>query len=198
MSKIPTILTTDEATRILNAIRFPKGPRSQSSQSYRNYLCTLFMLDAGLRVSEVIQLKRHMLWQDGQVISALSVPAEIAKMHRSRIIPLSEQLKKEISFMHEHTWTNNVESPLAYVFHTGDHYKHITPRRIQQVISTAGLATIGRRVWPHVFRHTFANKLMRVTNIRVVQELLGHKNLTSTQIYTHPNNQDLLKAIEKM
>lgn len=198
MSKPPTILTADEAARILNAIRFPKGPRTQSGQSYRNYVCSLFMLDTGLRVSEVIQLKRHMLWRDGQVISSLSVPAEIAKLHNSRIIPLSERLKLEIIFMHKHTWINGPESGLAYVFHAGDWNKHITARRIQQVICQAGIATIGRRVWPHVFRHTFANKLMRVTNIRVVQELLGHKNLTSTQIYTHPNNQDLLKAIEKM
>ncbi len=198
MSKVPTILTAEETKRILNAIRYPKGPGSQQPQSYRNFVCTLFMLDAGLRVSEAIQLKRHMLWQNDQVISSLSVPAEIAKLHNSRIIPLSERLKTEIIFMHEHTWTNSPEYANDYVFHTGGGSKHVTPRRIQQVISAAGLATIGRRVWPHVFRHTFANKLMRVTNIRVVQELLGHKNLTSTQIYTHPNSQDLLTAIEKM
>lgn len=198
MSKIPTILTADETERILNAIRYPKGPRTQTAQSFRNYVCTLFMLDAGLRISEAIQLKRFMVWQGGIVVSSLSVPAEIAKLHKSRIIPLSERLKLEIIFMHEHTWINSLESNLAYVFHAGDHDKHVTARRIQQVISAAGLATIGRRVWPHVFRHTFANKLMRVANIRVVQELLGHRNLSSTQIYTHPNNQDLLKAIEKM
>ncbi|MBA7623571.1 Tyrosine recombinase XerD [subsurface metagenome] len=195
MSKTPTILTTEETERILNAIRFPKGPRTQTMQSYRNYLCCLFMLDAGLRVSEVIQLKRFMLWKDGQVVSSLSVPAEIAKLHRSRIIPMSEALRDEIIFMHDNVWINLPEASLGYVFHSGGYQKHITARRIQQVISQAGLATIGRRVWPHVFRHSFANRLMRVTNIRVVQELLGHKNLTSTQIYTHPNSQDLLKAI---
>lgn len=195
MPKPPTILTTEETERILEAIRYPKGPRSQTTQSYRNYLCTLFMLDAGLRVSEAIQLKRFMLWKDGQVISSLSVPAEIAKLHKSRIIPLSERLRLEIIFMHEYLWINGPEENLAYVFHAGDRTMHITARRMQQIICQAGIATIGRRVWPHVFRHTFANRLMRVTNIRVVQELLGHKNLTSTQIYTHPNSQDLLKAI---
>lgn len=195
MSKPPTILTLEETERILQAIRYPKGPRSQSPQSYRNFLCTLFMLDTGLRVSEAIQLKRFMLWRNGRAVSSLSVPAEIAKLHRSRIIPLSERLREEIAFMHEEVWINKPEAELAYVFHTGDWRKHLTPRRIQQVICQAGLSTIGRRVWPHVFRHTFANRLMRVTNIRVVQELLGHRNLTSTQVYTHPNSQDLLNAI---
>lgn len=198
MSKIPTILTVEESDRVLNAIRYPKGPRSQTATSFKNYLCTLIMLDAGLRVSEVIQLKRFMLWNNGQCVKALSVPAEIAKLHRERVIPLSARLEIEIIFMHEYLWTNCEESQLAYVFHTGRPEHHITARRIQQIICAAGMATLGRRVWPHVLRHTFATRLMRVTSTRVVQELLGHKNLASTQIYTHPNSQDLVKAITAM
>jgi integrase/recombinase XerC len=49
-----------------------------------------------------------------------------------------------------------------------------------------------------MLRHTFATNLMRTTNARVVQQLLGHKNLSSTQIYTHPNQQDLKKAIDSL
>jgi len=156
------------------------------------------MLDTGLRVSEVIQLKRFMVWQNGVVVAALSVPPEIAKLHRSRVIPLSARLKEEIVFMNEYQWLNSPESSTWYIFHTGRTTHHITARRVQQITCRAGLATIGRRIWPHVFRHTFASRLMRVTNIRIVQELLGHKNLTSTQVYTHPNSQDLLNAINGM
>ncbi|GAH69734.1 unnamed protein product, partial [marine sediment metagenome] len=49
---------------------------------------------------------------------------------------------------------------------------------------------------PHMLRHTFASKLMRVTSMRTVQELLGHSSITSTQIYTHPNEDDKKKAIK--
>lgn len=49
-----------------------------------------------------------------------------------------------------------------------------------------------------MLRHTFATRLMQKTNIRVVQQLLGHKSLSSTQVYTHPNADDLQKAIENL
>jgi len=195
MSKPPTILTTEESERVLHAIKYPEGPRSMSNKSFRNYLCALFMLDAGLRVSEAIQLKRYMLAQTGQAISILSVPALIAKNHQPRQIPLSTRIQEEIKFMIDNLWITTMESKVWYVFCTNDSNKHITARRVRQIIHTASINTIGKHIWPHVLRHTFATRLMRVTNIRTVQELLGHKNLTSTQIYTHPNSQDLLTAI---
>ncbi|GAH96402.1 unnamed protein product, partial [marine sediment metagenome] len=55
-----------------------------------------------------------------------------------------------------------------------------------------------REIHPHILRHTFATRLMSKTSMRVVQELLGHKNLSSTQIYTHPNNADLQEAIDSL
>lgn len=198
MSKIPTILTYDESDRLLNAIRYPLGPESQTRTSFRNYLMALFMLDAGLRVSEVIQLRRFMIFADTGAVHTLKVTPEIAKNHTPRYIPLSERLKKEIESLHNYIWINNPETSLRYVFFTNDSEKHITARRVQQIINTAGTATIGRKVWPHVLRHTFATRLMRVTNTRIVQELLGHKKISSTQIYTHPNSQDLHKAIAEM
>lgn len=198
MSRTPEILTLEETDRLLNAIKYPQGPHSLRPKSFRNYLMALFMLDAGLRVSEVIQLKRYMIFNLGLVVSALSVPAEIAKMHRARVIPLTDLLRKEIGIIANEIWITHPESSAFYVFPGGKRNSHITARRVRQVVSAASLATIGRHVWPHVLRHTFASRLMRVTNIRVVQELLGHKNLASTQVYTHPNSQDLLTAIAKM
>lgn len=198
MSNPPEILTIEETERLLNAIKYPQGPYSLTPKNFRNYLMALFMLDTGLRVSEVIQLKRNILYTQGQFVSALSVPAEIAKLHRSRIIPLSDRLRKEIGILVKQYWIFSPESSAFYVFPGPKHHSHITARRVQQIICTAGMNTLGRRVWPHILRHTFATRLMRVTNTRVVQELLGHKNLTSTQVYTHPNSQDLLKAITDM
>lgn len=194
--KTPTVLATEETERLLNAIKHPAGPRSMSAISFRNYLLALFMLDAGLRVSEAIQLRRWMISHEGHSRQTLTILCEIAKNHRQRTIPLSEQLQTEITYMINYFWLNNLESRLDFVFHCGFGSKHITARRIQQIIKQAGMNTLGKAVWPHVLRHTFATRLMRVTSTRVVQELLGHKNLTSTQVYTHPNSQDLLKAIK--
>lgn len=198
MSKTPTILTLDETERLLNALKYPQGQRSLSPTNFRNYLMALFMLDAGLRVSEVIQLKRYMICLQNRPVQTLTVEGIIAKNHKPRLIPMSERLKQEIGLMIDTMWIHVPEASTYYVFHSGNIKKHITARRIQQIICAAGMNTLGRRVWPHVLRHTFATRLMRVTSTRVVQELLGHKNLTTTQIYTHPNSQDLLNAIDGM
>ncbi len=198
MSQTPTVLNQVEAERVLNAIKYPDGPHSLSPTSFRNYLIALFMLDAGLRVSEVIQLRRYMIAGQNHPKSVLQVDASIAKNHNPRSIPMTTRLKEEIGFLINQVWINRPEGGMFYVF-TGTHpRKHISARMVQLITCKAGMATIGRRVWPHVFRHTFATRLMRVSSTRVVQELLGHKNLTSTQIYTHPNSQDLLNAIDGM
>jgi len=74
----------------------------------------------------------------------------------------------------------------------------ITTRQVERIIKHAAIASIGRPANPHMLRHTFATKLMRITNVRVVQELLGHRNLSSTQIYTHPNQDDFAAAIRNL
>lgn len=156
------------------------------------------MLDAGLRNSEAIQLKRFMICWSTTPADVLNVPAEIAKNHTGRSIPLTPRLKAEIGYLFDNSFTNYYKSPDWYVFHAGDPTKHITSRRVHQIIGRAGMAILAKHVWPHMLRHTFATRLMRVASIRVVQELLGHSKITSTQIYTHPNSQDLLNAIEEM
>jgi len=53
-------------------------------------------------------------------------------------------------------------------------------------------------IHPHTLRHTFATKLLEKSNIRVVQQVLGHKNLQSTMIYTHPSKNVILEAINEI
>lgn len=85
-----------------------------------------------------------------------------------------------------------------FVFSSRISRSPISTRQVHRIVNFAFLKAIGKVVHPHMLRHTFATRLMRVTNSRIVQELLGHKKLTSTQIYTHPNSDDLKKAIDKM
>lgn len=198
MSKIPTILTLEEGERFLQALKFPKGPARLAYRNFRNYLAAMFMLHAGLRVSEVIQLKAGMILEDKTPKRILRINEEIAKGNKAREIPMNEPLRTQIQYLSDCFLIDSISLYTNYVFTGTDKTKPITPRRIQQVFKTASMNTIGRRVWPHVLRHTFATRLLRVTSTRIVQELLGHQSLASTQIYTHPNSQDLLKAIEKM
>jgi len=85
-----------------------------------------------------------------------------------------------------------------HVFQVPNTNRCITTRQIENIVLAASMKSLGRPLNPHMLRHTFASKLLRVTNIRTVQILLGHSCITSTQIYTHPNEDDKKKAIDAM
>lgn len=163
---------------------------------YRNYLIILLMLDTGIRVGELVQLQINDLWMNERPVDSLVIRAEIAKGGHERIIPISTRLANAITNASESVWTfyHNAVFPFAFArfFCT----VHFTTRQVQRIVSFAGETALRKKLTPHMLRHTFATRLMRQTNIRVVQELLGHSRLSSTQIYTHPNHADLKKAID--
>ena len=131
-------------------------------------------------------------------VTSLLVRPVIAKNHKERSIPITTRLCEALKKMNEsHLYGVPTNVPLrAFPSRVTD--KSLSRRQVYKIINSAAVAALGRSVNPHVLRHTFASKLMRVTSMRTVQELLGHSNITSTQIYTHPNEQDKHKAIENM
>ncbi len=194
----PKTLTTDECNRLLEALRNADGTSNQVRRGIRNYTFALVMLDAGLRVKEVAGLEVTDLIFNNAPVTSLLVRPEIAKNHQERIIAISARLCEAISQMNESYWSQAHANVHLSAFTSSIFDKPLTTRQVRRIISSAAIRSIGRSVHPHVLRHTFASKLMRVTSMRTVQELLGHKNLSSTQIYTHPNEQDKHKAIENM
>jgi len=69
---------------------------------------------------------------------------------------------------------------------------------VQRVCAIAGLAFLGFSINPHMFRHTFGTRLMRIAPIEVVRRLMGHACLSSTQVYMHPDSDDLKNAIKSL
>ncbi len=197
-SKAPKTLTTDECNRLLYELRNTNGTAAQVRRGIRNYTFALVMLDAGLRVSEVTGLYVTDLIFNNAPVTSVLVRAEIAKNHHERLIAISTRLSEAISQMFLAYWSDHYENVKHRAFTSSKLDKPLTTRQVRRTISIAAIRSLGRSVHPHVLRHTFASKLMRVTDMRTVQELLGHMNITSTQIYTHPNEQDKHKAIENM
>jgi site-specific recombinase XerD len=197
-SKSPKTLTTDECHRLLDALQISDGTPKQVRRGIRNYTLALVMLDAGLRVSETIGLDVTDLIFNNAPVTSVLVRQEIAKNHEERTIAVSTRLSKALEKMNESHWSGVPANVQHKAFTSGRGEESLTRRQVHKIISSAAIRSLGRSVHPHVLRHTFASKLMRVTNMRTVQELLGHSNITSTQIYTHPNEQDKHKAIEKM
>lgn len=198
MSNSPKTLDVTEQHQLLDALLCKDAPHKSFRKGIRNYLIGCLMLEAGLRVGEVVALKIRHLYFGGIPVLNLVLSPEITKNKKERIVPVSTRLKNAIEeYWKEHpTLKNHVEA--ASVWLVGDGCRTITTRQVERIVNKAGWDSLGRPVHPHMLRHTFATKLMRVTDIRTVQELLGHSNVTTTQIYTHPNADDKKKAITKL
>lgn len=198
MAKTIQTLSPEEGSKLVDFLELQDihGPYVLHAQ--RNVLIVLLLLDAGLRVGELVQLKVSDVWFKLAPIYTLELRPETTKTKTSRMIPLSDRTRQATIKYAEsrHHWVFNTAGTSLFPFGTG--CRPISTRQVERIVRTAGRAALGKRVHPHMLRHTFATRLMQKTNIRVVQALLGHKSLQSTQIYTHPNDQDLKKAIDSM
>lgn len=185
MSNAPQTLTLNEANLLLSFLKRP-----------RNYCMGLLMLDAGLRVGEVTRLLVTDVVLNDQPVKAVYISADICKTNTERLIPLSQRTQRAIGVMYHAYWKNIRSLPVVFAFFRNNSSKPLSCRQVQRIIKRAAMMSLGRAVHPHILRHTFATRMMRVTSTPVVQRLLGHKQLSSTQIYTHPNQDDLQKAID--
>lgn len=156
------------------------------------------MMDAGLRVGEVTGLIFTDVYFNNLPVSILTVRAGIAKGRQERIIPVTKRLNTALARFNQQPYLIENWPNFQHLISAKPQGLSVTTRTIERIITAAGIAALGRPVNPHMLRHTYATKLLRVTDIRTVQELLGHKNLSSTQIYTHVNDEDKRNAIAKM
>lgn len=198
MSRPPQTITVDESEKLLDVFRKEGGTKVKHWKNLRNYTMTLLMLDTGIRVGELVQLKNNDFIVKDTLKDTLLLPWYITKTKKERTVPLSQRLKNALNQFIYHNVHNRPGKILWWTFYAKNFERPITTRQVERIIELASRESIGRPIHPHVLRHTFASKLMRVTSSRVVQQLLGHKRLSSTQRYTHPNQEDLTTAINEM
>ncbi|MBA7698175.1 Tyrosine recombinase XerC [subsurface metagenome] len=191
-------LTAEECDKLLNHLQDPPNNTATPRVHHRNYTMALLMLDAGCRVGELVQLRQDQLWFARCAVGALTIEKSQAKNKHERTIPLSDRLNDAIQKMHEWWWTGDHDHGTRYAFYATWCMRPLTVRQIQRIITSAGKLSIGRDIHPHLLRHTFGTRLMNITSMRTVQELLGHTRLSSTQVYTHPSGADKRKAIDSM
>ncbi len=171
--KIPAVLTKEEVKKLIN-----RAPTKKSK------LMISLIYACGFRVSELINLKT----QDLNFEEMLGHVRQ-AKGKKDRVfnIPLFllGKLKKQAQ--------KQQEEGQEYLF-SGLKGK-LTDRNIQKIVRiTAKKARINKKVSPHTLRHSFATHLLENgTDIRMIQELLGHADLSTTQIYTHISTEELKK-----
>jgi len=156
------------------------------------------MLGAGLRVGEAVGVRWGDVIEDDRVRGYLDLRAESCKGGRGRRVPLSPRLQEVLGVGFEgwRVWVGGEMARPGGWERTEVAGRSV--RQMQRVVSEVTRRVIGRAVHPHVLRHTFASMLLRVSNLRVVQEILGHRRVSSTQIYTHVTSQDLSSAVAAM
>ncbi|MCK4958178.1 MAG: site-specific integrase [Planctomycetes bacterium] len=194
-TKAPQSLTADQEYALLMEFAAGGNTTRQDSRMIRNITMANVMLEAGLRVNELVQLIHSDLWFQSVPVSTLIVRQAIAKGNRERKIPVSQQLRTIIFQMAKEVWWPDQCEPTDFAFYINDPKEQLTTRTVQRIIKKAGMTSIGIKVTPHMLRHTFASRVLAKSNLKVVQELLGHSSIATTQRYCHPNGQQLADAI---
>jgi integrase/recombinase XerC len=186
--KLPHFLTTDEVGKLLDA---PKG-NTPAALRDRAILETLY--SAGLRVSELVGLA------DGDFDFAAGIARIRGKGKRERLSPIGSYagraLKRwlEVRKLSPREKTGREAPVFTNKFGTRLTTRSVA-RMLEKYLKETGL---DQRTSPHTLRHSFATHLLdRGADIRSVQELLGHKSLVTTQIYTHVSTASLKAAYEK-
>jgi integrase/recombinase XerD len=172
---LPKTLSEDEVESLLNA------PNTDEPLGHRDRAMLELLYATGLRVSELINLKQS------QVNFNQGVLRIIGKGDRERLIPLGDESQRWLrDFIDGPRMEILLERQTDYLFPTrrGD---RMTRQAFWHIIKRyAEKANVRKKMSPHSLRHAFATHLLnRGADLRVVQLLLGHSDLSTTQIYTH-------------
>lgn len=198
---MPRIIKTLNASEIQTFLTFLEGNDHfcpGKIRRCRNHLMAVIMVDTGLRVGELVQLLLADIWFKDHPVTSLVVRKKIAKNNTERIIPLTDRLTDAIVNYWYTVFSDYDSTEPRHLFWDPVSNRPLGIRQVQRVITNAGKCCLNRDISPHTLRHSFATRMMNVTNLRVVQELMGHKNVQTTQIYTHVNTEDLEAAVKKL
>ena len=172
---LPTVLSVEEVLAILESVDLsqPEGHRNR---------CILEVLySCGLRVSELVNLKISDLFLDEQFIRVFG------KGSKQRLVPIGEPAIKAIRLYREIRDAGPVQKSAEDILFLNRRGGKLTREMIFHIVKTqTALAGIRKNVSPHTFRHSFATHLVENgADLRVVQQMLGHESILTTEIYTH-------------
>lgn len=182
---LPEVLSVEEVDRMEAAIDLSKW----EGQRNRAIIETLF--SCGLRVSELVTLRFADIFAKEHYLRI------VGKGGKERLVPISDNALKEIEYwMYDRNVMNIKPGEEEYVF-LNRRGAHLTRTMILIMIkNTARDAGIEKTVSPHTLRHSFATALLKGgASLRAIQEMLGHEDISTTQIYTHVDMTTLREEI---
>lgn len=184
---LPTVLSLEEIDRLMASIDL------SSNEGHRNRAMMEMLYGSGLRVSELVNLHLSQIYPDEHYMVILG------KGNKQRLVPLSPVSEEWFGYwlQERSTWPLKPEAQdIAFVNRYG---RPLTRAMVFTIVRRlCAEAGITKTVSPHTLRHSFATHLLQNgADLRVIQQLLGHEDLATTEIYTHLDLQDLRKAVLK-
>ena len=178
--KLPKFLNFEDLDKLLNAFD------NNNYIGLRNSLILEMLYSTGMRVSEIVSIKLKDISLQNRSIKV------VGKGNKERVVYFGTRCNNLIDNYLKYSYKELNINNLDYLFlsKTG---KKISDREIRTIVDeAASIANIKTKISPHVLRHTFAtHMLIEGADLRSVQELLGHENLSTTQIYTHLTNEKI-------
>jgi integrase/recombinase XerD len=180
---LPKVLDPSEVTRLFENAE--ERAASDEPLALRNLALLELLYGSGLRATELVSLPRGAL-REGQPFLILK-----GKGSKERLVPISSRAESAVA-----RWRANVPASSLWLFPSGR--KHLSRIRLYQIVrdmaADAGIPP--ERISPHVLRHNFATHLLSGgADLRVVQSLLGHADIATTQIYTHVDSSRLVQLV---
>jgi len=177
---LPSTLTEEEVMSLLDI-------DLTDNFSYRNKAMLELLYATGLRVSELINLKLQDIDFSQDIIRTFG------KGSKERIIPIGDYAKEYLEkYIYEYRSSMLKKENNEYIF-LNNHGKQMTRQGFFKIIKKiAKEKGINKELSPHTLRHSFASHLLKYgADLRTIQELLGHSDISTTQIYTHITNEEL-------
>ena len=183
---LPIYLTIDEINKLLDI-------KLDNPFNYRDKAILELLYATGIRISELVKLKISNIDFKEDLIRV------IGKGSKERIIPITNEAKKYLDqyiYNYRPIILNNKNTEFVFINRYG---KSISRQSVFKFIKLECLKkNIKKDISPHTIRHTFATHLLQNgADLRIIQELLGHSDITTTQIYAHLVNEQLKKDYEE-
>ena len=184
---LPEVLTVQEIDDMIAHIDMSKP------EGHRNRAIIEMLYGSGLRVSELTELRLSNLYRHEGYMRI------IGKGNKQRLVPISPEADKQLGYWLEDRNKLDIKPEATDIVFLNHYGRQLTRAMIFTIVKRlAQAADIRKTISPHTLRHSFATHLLQNgADLRIIQQLLGHESIVTTEIYTHINIHDLREAVLK-
>ncbi|SON57857.1 Tyrosine recombinase XerD [Hartmannibacter diazotrophicus] len=194
---LPKVLSEDEVGRLLDTVRArafaPHERPLEGLRAMRLHVLLELVYATGMRVSELVSLRSAAIRRDARVMTVRG------KGDKERIVPVGGRAREAVEAWRSALAASGRQQGTPWLFPAFSESGHVTRQSFARDLKDAA-ASVGIRpelISPHVLRHAFASHLLaNGADLRVVQALLGHADISTTQIYTHVLDERLRQLVE--